>query len=151
MRHMTYVIWKTITPQKINLRPAHKSGDAPWVRVASSAQSRLDGPLFHNAPPSETARWKRCVPHLSADYNVDRKGVLFAHASFTHPLTNRRRHRRSMTIAIIIDAAINHKSSGSLQTAISLTPSGSGSGCSTSWAGPWLLIIFSRTAMNEVY
>src|SRR5262245_17860399 len=88
-----------------------------------------------------------------APHNVDRKGVLFAHGLFTYPLTNRRRHRSSITVAMIIDAAISHKSSGSLPilTAISLTPSGSGSGCSTSWAGPWLLLIFSRTAMNDVY
>src|SRR5215470_6970001 len=48
------------------MRPVHKSGGAPWVRVASSAQSRLDGPLFPNAPPAETARWKRRVPRHSA-------------------------------------------------------------------------------------
>src|SRR5262245_31260297 len=41
---------------------AHESGGAPWVRIASSVQSRLDGPMFPDAPPAETARWKRCVP-----------------------------------------------------------------------------------------
>src|SRR5262245_17937857 len=35
-----------------------------WVRIASSVQSLLDGPLLFNAPPAETARWKRCVPRL---------------------------------------------------------------------------------------
>jgi len=33
-----------------------------WVRVASGMQSRLDGQLLPDAPPAETARWKRCVP-----------------------------------------------------------------------------------------
>jgi hypothetical protein len=45
---------------------AHKSG-GPWVRVASSAQSLLDGPSHLNAPPAETARWKRRVPPLGDD------------------------------------------------------------------------------------
>jgi hypothetical protein len=33
-----------------------------WVRIASSVQSRSDGLLLPNAPPAETARWKRRVP-----------------------------------------------------------------------------------------
>jgi hypothetical protein len=33
-----------------------------WVRAASSAQARPDGPLFPNALPAEPARWKRRVP-----------------------------------------------------------------------------------------
>src|SRR6266508_5117057 len=46
------------------LNPAHKSGDA-WVRIASSVQSREAAHLFSNAPPAETARWKRCVSRFS--------------------------------------------------------------------------------------
>jgi len=61
------------------LDSAHKSGDA-WVRIASSVQTWIvvqwENPqrlepiriLAHlipiNAPPAETARWKRCVPRL---------------------------------------------------------------------------------------
>jgi len=46
------------------MKPVHKSGGAAWVRIASSVQSQLDGPLLPNAPPAETARWKRCYPGL---------------------------------------------------------------------------------------
>src|SRR5262245_50018669 len=46
MRQMTYVIWKTISPQNIYLRPAHKSGGAPWVRIASSVQTSAGGALI---------------------------------------------------------------------------------------------------------
>ncbi len=48
------------------MKPVHKSGGAPWVRIASSVQSWLDGLLLPNAPPAETARWKRCVPRLTS-------------------------------------------------------------------------------------
>ena len=48
----------------------HKSRGAPWVRIASSVQSRLDGPWLPNAPPAETARWKRCVPSLDANQRI---------------------------------------------------------------------------------
>ena len=57
----------------------HKSGDA-WVRIASSAQSRTFAPSFFNAPPAETARWKRCVPRF-APINA-----LIAQAIFSHTL-----------------------------------------------------------------
>jgi hypothetical protein len=67
-----------------HLDSAHKSGDA-WVRIASSVQAwvvvhwedpqRLEPIRIHalfipiNAPPAETARWKRCVPRLAL-FNV---------------------------------------------------------------------------------
>src|SRR5215510_6007415 len=46
------------------LKLVYKLVGASWVRIASSVQSRFDGPLLHNAPPAETARWKRCVPRF---------------------------------------------------------------------------------------
>jgi hypothetical protein len=62
------------------LDSAHKSGDA-WVRIASSVQAwivlRWEDPqrlepiltpvclISINAPPAETARWKRCLPRLA--------------------------------------------------------------------------------------
>jgi hypothetical protein len=63
-----------------HLDSEHKSGDA-WVRIASSVQAwnvvhwedpqrlepnRIPAHLIPiNAPPAETARWKRCVPRLA--------------------------------------------------------------------------------------
>jgi hypothetical protein len=63
-----------------HLDSAHKSGDA-LVRIASSVQAwievhwedpqslepiRIPAHLIPiNAPPAETARWKRCVPRLA--------------------------------------------------------------------------------------
>jgi hypothetical protein len=32
------------------------------------AGNLLDGPLLFNAPPDETARWKRCVPRFLQIY-----------------------------------------------------------------------------------
>jgi hypothetical protein len=78
-----------------HLDSAHKSGDA-WVRIASSVQAlnvvhwedpqRLE-PIHipaHlipiNAPPSETARWKRCVPRLALI------NVLISKAFYLHSL-----------------------------------------------------------------
>jgi len=46
------------------LKPVHKSRGASWVRIASGAQSREDGPLLLNAPLAETARRRRCGPRL---------------------------------------------------------------------------------------
>jgi len=33
-----------------------------WAPIASGALSMLDGPMFTNAPPAETARRKRGAP-----------------------------------------------------------------------------------------
>src|SRR5215468_1134536 len=44
----------------------HKSVSEPWVRAASSAQSRLGATLLLNGSHAETARWKRRVPRLAA-------------------------------------------------------------------------------------
>src|SRR5262245_18841223 len=63
------------------LKPAHKSVGSPWVRVASSAQSRSDDQLLPNAPPPETARWKRRVPRARANQRVVCKVFLFAQSS----------------------------------------------------------------------
>jgi hypothetical protein len=57
----------------------HKSGDA-WVLFASSVQSRTLAPSFFNAPPAETARWKRTVPRFAPIK------ALIAQAIFSHVL-----------------------------------------------------------------
>ena len=58
----------------------------------------------------------------------------------------------SSTVAIRMPAMPTSQSiSGSLPIAISLTPTGSGRGWFTSFAGAFGLTTFSRTAMNEVY
>ena len=49
----------------IYLKSMYKSEGVPWVRIASSVQSRWDDPSLLNAPLAETARWKRCVPRLA--------------------------------------------------------------------------------------
>src|SRR5215475_15969993 len=67
----------------------HKSGDAPWVRIASSVQFRREAQWETIGGLNETARWKRCVPHLSADYNIYCKGFLFVHASINSRVINK--------------------------------------------------------------
>jgi hypothetical protein len=78
------------------MKPKHKSGDA-WVRIASSVQAwvvvnwedpqrlepiRIPAHLIPiNAPPAETARWKRCVPRLALINSMDFKWLLFAQPS----------------------------------------------------------------------
>jgi len=47
------------------LKPVHKSVSEPWVRVASSAQSRGGATSLLNESQAETARWKRRVPRLA--------------------------------------------------------------------------------------
>src|SRR5215470_7989870 len=68
--------------QLFEMKPVKKSGNAPWVRVASSAQSWWEDPTFPIcAFPPRLRAGSDAYPGR-ANYSVDFNGLLFAQPSF---------------------------------------------------------------------
>src|SRR5215470_16769103 len=67
--------------QLFEMKPVKKSGNAPWVRVASSAQSWWEDPTFPIcAFPPRLRAGSDAYPGR-ANYSVDFNGLLFAQPS----------------------------------------------------------------------